>query len=266
MIANFFQSLERHRVEYLLISGQATVLYGAATFSEDIDLWIHPTLENCRHLISVLNDCNARYYKLTPPLTPEYLNRGHGFHFVLPADQGPETYLDVIGAPPRVDTFSSAVSSARWIETEWGRLHTIGLKELVELKKTQRLGDYPIISRLALAWLDHPERPNQKEDFVWALRNIFTLETLRALFEEHPETMQHLEGDQESNLRAFGRSTLAGDEGDLPVEEAITAWMQQRMAALQQADRRYWRNIIAELKNLRSNGILMPEGAPVLRE
>ena len=45
MIANFFQSLERHGVEYLLISGQATVLYGAATFSEDIDLWISPTKE-----------------------------------------------------------------------------------------------------------------------------------------------------------------------------------------------------------------------------
>ena len=37
MIASFFQSLETHRVAYLLISGQATVLYGAATFSEDID-------------------------------------------------------------------------------------------------------------------------------------------------------------------------------------------------------------------------------------
>jgi hypothetical protein len=47
MIANFFQSLGSHGVEYLLISGQATVLYGAATFSEDIDLWINPTPENC---------------------------------------------------------------------------------------------------------------------------------------------------------------------------------------------------------------------------
>ena len=34
MIANFFQSLDRNGGEYLLISGQATVLYGAATFSE----------------------------------------------------------------------------------------------------------------------------------------------------------------------------------------------------------------------------------------
>lgn len=43
MIANFFQNLNARKVEYLLISGQATVLYGAATFSEDIDLWIQPT-------------------------------------------------------------------------------------------------------------------------------------------------------------------------------------------------------------------------------
>ncbi len=46
MIANFFESLNHHPVEYLLISGQATVLYGAATFSEDIDLWLHPTEDN----------------------------------------------------------------------------------------------------------------------------------------------------------------------------------------------------------------------------
>jgi hypothetical protein len=46
MIASFFQSLEEHGVAYLLISGQATVLYGAATFSEDIDLWLNPAAEN----------------------------------------------------------------------------------------------------------------------------------------------------------------------------------------------------------------------------
>lgn len=34
-----FQSFERVGLEYLLISGQASILYGAATFSEDVDLW-----------------------------------------------------------------------------------------------------------------------------------------------------------------------------------------------------------------------------------
>lgn len=52
MIANFFQSLDRNGGEYLLISGQAAVLYGAATFSEDIDLWINPTETNRARLES----------------------------------------------------------------------------------------------------------------------------------------------------------------------------------------------------------------------
>jgi hypothetical protein len=87
MITSFFQSLERHGVESLLISGQASVLYGAATFSEDIDLWIRPTVDNCGRFLTVLRACHARYYKLTPPLETDYLLRGHGFHFVLPTER-----------------------------------------------------------------------------------------------------------------------------------------------------------------------------------
>jgi hypothetical protein len=39
--------------------------------------------------------------------------------------------------------------------------------------------------------------------------------------------------------------------------------MQLRIAELQQADRRYWREIIADLKKLRAGGELMPEGDAV---
>jgi hypothetical protein len=45
---SFFQNLEREAVRYILISGQASILYGAAMFSEDVDLWIEPTEENIR--------------------------------------------------------------------------------------------------------------------------------------------------------------------------------------------------------------------------
>jgi hypothetical protein len=37
-----FRSFEKARVR-LLISGPASILYGAATFSEDVDIWIDPT-------------------------------------------------------------------------------------------------------------------------------------------------------------------------------------------------------------------------------
>src|SRR4051794_33307595 len=115
MIANFFQSLSRHQVEYLLISGQATVLYGAATFSEDIDLWINPTEKNRDSFLRALSDRQARYYKLTPPLTVEHLQRGHGFHFILPGETD-EIFLDVMGIPPRAGSFANSLATARVME------------------------------------------------------------------------------------------------------------------------------------------------------
>jgi len=81
-----FRALERHRVRYLLISGQAAVLYRASTFSEDVDVWVAPSAPNWSRLLEALGDCDARVYKLTPPLTLPYVRRGHGFHFTIPPD------------------------------------------------------------------------------------------------------------------------------------------------------------------------------------
>ena len=87
MIASFFQNLKAHQVEYRLISGQAAVMHGAATFSEDIDLWIQPVQANAESFLRALRAQHARYYKLTPPWELSYLRRGHGFHFVLAQGQ-----------------------------------------------------------------------------------------------------------------------------------------------------------------------------------
>lgn len=56
---NFFRGLEAHGARYLLIGGQASVLYGAAVFSEDIDLWVEPTSASIRALSLPLRDARA---------------------------------------------------------------------------------------------------------------------------------------------------------------------------------------------------------------
>ncbi|MBI4678608.1 MAG: hypothetical protein HY748_13605 [Elusimicrobia bacterium] len=104
---SLFRSFERSGVDYLLISGQASVLYGAATFSEDIDLWIRPSIGNARRLLRGLASCGALVHKLTPPLAPRYLRAGHGFHFLIPRPPGP-VYLDVMAQPPRSRSFAAA--------------------------------------------------------------------------------------------------------------------------------------------------------------
>jgi hypothetical protein len=260
MIANFFQSLDRNGVEYLLISGQATVLYGAATFSEDIDIWINPTEENRDRFFLALRDCQACYYKLTPPLTIENLLRGHGFHFILPAGDVDEIYLDVMGNPPRTNSFADSLTTAHLMETEWGAIRTIGIKPLVELKKTQRLEDYPIISKLALAWFDQPECKKTADDFLWALQNIFTLPELTIFFTEHPAAIGVAVEKFNHHVGEFGKQMLSSGEMAESVERPVQNFFQSRISELQLADRRYWRKIVHELKELRAAAKLMQEG------
>src|SRR3990170_7560295 len=109
-----FSSFERTGLEYLLISGQATVLYGAATFSEDVDLWIRQTADNAQKLLEALTDQRARVHRLPPPLTLRNMRAGHGFHFLVPG-RPLETYLDVMARPPRVGAFRSAKRRSRRI-------------------------------------------------------------------------------------------------------------------------------------------------------
>ncbi len=263
MIGSFFQNLEQAAVEYLLISGQATILYGAATFSEDVDLWLKPGDDNVARFVDVLRAHRARYYKLTPPLVAGHIERGHGFHFLLPAgEETAVTYLDVMGCPPRVSAFEGAVASARWIDTDWGRLHLVGIKDLVELKKTQRLEDYPIISRLVLAFLRELRTPTA-DDLRWSLDNVFSLHEFVTLLSAHPDLTKVVrEGVPESVTRAAVQLAAPG-ELHAEIEDEIESWMQGKMAVLQKADRLYWRAVIAELRSLRAAGALMAEGSEV---
>ena len=109
---SFFRSLETEAVRYLLISGQASILYGAATFSEDVDLWVAPAAINIDRFIRALHRSKAVAHKLTPALTVRHSRRGHGFHFRVPSPGMPEWYLDVMGQPPRVGGFSAAARRA----------------------------------------------------------------------------------------------------------------------------------------------------------
>jgi hypothetical protein len=259
MIANFFQSLESHRVAYLLISGQATVLYGAATFSEDIDLWIEPSTTNISRFRAALVEVEAQYYKLTPPLEASYLGAGHGFHFVLGTATKEAIFLDVMGRPPRTRDFGLAQSDNRRFSTDWGNLPVIGLRDLIELKKTQRLSDYPIVSALTLRWLEEI-RPSP-DDLARATANLFTVESFFSFNQLFPAWPQSAADDLPSSLALW-----AGRSFEEIPEEIIndaTRWMAAAMARHQMADRRYWRKIIAELRDLRSRGILLEEGIRV---
>jgi hypothetical protein len=232
---NLFRSFDRFGVEYLLISGQASVLYGAATFSEDIDLWVRPSPANLRRLTRALAACHARVYKLTPPLTPRHFRRGHGFHFTLPARPDP-VFLDILGRPPRVGSFTVSRRRAELMKTGWGVLPVVSIEDLVALKKTRRLYDYEVISNLVQLRMAQSDPPSRSL-LAWAFRETFRAE------------------DRAEFARQLGRSVSVAQ-----CRRHIAREIQRD----QGRDVTYWRPIIRELRELRRLGRLLAQGSPVV--
>jgi hypothetical protein len=228
-----FRSFDRFGVEYLLISGQASVLYGAAAFSEDVDVWIRPTVPNARRLLRALAAGRARVYKLTPPLTAANMRFGHGFHFTLP--RGADTlYLDVMAVPPRVGTFADARARAAEMDGPWGVVPVVSVPDLVELKKTQRFLDYDVISNLVAGHVGDGE--TSRRVLSWAAKNSFRPEA-RARF-----------------LRRLGRPTS---------EDECRTRILEDVGRLQKRDAAYWRRVVRDLRRLRRDGRLIETGTPV---
>jgi hypothetical protein len=94
-------------------------------------------------------------------------------------------------------------------------------------------------------------------------KQYFTLPELRRFFEELPSVLDVWPDDQNPDIREFGIQVVYAEEVAEVVETAAERVLQQRLSACQEADRRYWRPIVAELRAFRSRNQLMQEGAIV---
>lgn len=259
---SFFRNLEREGVEYILISGQAAVLYGAATFSEDFDLWVRPTSGNLVALKSALVRSEARIYKLTPSLTLAHARAGHGFHFTVPDDEGGNAYLDVMARPPRVGSFARSRARCETLKTDWGTLPVVAIPDLVLLKLTRRLADYDVISNLVSLRVHRDAKPTPKL-LSWAIETTFRVEDVVSWLAAHSVVAPLVRASKRPVLVALAEG-IAPDRtvSESAIVEAGLA-LGQEVAEGQRADVTYWRPIIDELRHLRAAGELLEVGTPV---
>lgn len=255
---NFFRCLDAHQVSYLLISGQASILYGAATFSEDVDIWVAPTNQDVEAFRRAAIEAASRYHKLTPPLNLAFASKGHDFHFVVPDEEFGETYFDVMFRPPRVGTFRRSRKDAQVLETAWGKLPVVGIKDLVLLKRTRRLSDYEVISNLVEIELRRAAASGtqRRRTLKWTLQNSFRAETLSSLVPTFPDAL--------SIARSLARDALEPLLDASPDVEGCRARLAIEIARTQSADVAYWSPLIAELRTLRAANELMPVGERVV--
>lgn len=55
-LLEFVGFLNTNKVQYLVVGGYAVAFHGHPRYTKDIDIWIHPELENIHNLLAALQD------------------------------------------------------------------------------------------------------------------------------------------------------------------------------------------------------------------
>jgi hypothetical protein len=135
-----------HRVDFLLIGGQAVIAHGYPRLTKDMDLWVRPTSSNGARVVAAL----AAFGAAPDALTPEQF-------------EDPRTLLMLGREPFRVDiltdipgvTFDEAWAARIFVTLDGVRVPVIGKRELIKNKRAVgRLQDLADAEHLEL--LDEP--------------------------------------------------------------------------------------------------------------
>jgi hypothetical protein len=239
-IQKVLSSTAAHRVQALLMGGQACVLYGAAEFSLDTDLCILAEPGNLDRLRKALAELQAECIAV-PPFRLEHLLRGHAVHFRCQHPEAQDIRIDVMSTLRGVDGFPALWERRTTITDRQGMTYDVmGLPDLVQAKKTQRAKDWPMLTRLLEAhYLAHRESATELQARFW-LTELRTPEFLMEVCRNWPNEA-HTLADQRPLLQH-----AATDSMDTLLTALETEEKNER-----QRDREYWRPLREELEQLR---------------
>lgn len=227
--------MRTHRVQCLLMGGQACVSYGAAEFSRDVDLLLLADAANLTRLEAALTDLGAEPIAV-PPLDLAVLRRGHAVHFRCTDADG--IRLDLMTTLPGVAPFAELWPRRTTLEIDGEPIDLLALPDLVQAKKTQRDKDWPMIRRLVEAnYFANRANPTGEQLAFW-LAELRTPDLLTEVAERHPDAAG-------ASDRPAVRAALAGDGA------AIEGALAEEQARIRDADRAYWAPLRAELERLR---------------
>lgn len=239
-ITRVLSSLQKHDVQFLLMGGQACVLYGAAEFSRDLDIHILTSPTNLKRLRSALAELEAEVIAV-PPFEEEYLDRGHAVHFRCNHPEAGGIRLDVMSTMRGVGAFPEVWKRRASYTLENGmEVDLLSLPDLVAAKKTQRDKDWPMIRRLVEAnYQSFYHEPNAQRIRFW-LEELRTPELLLEAVSRFPREARSV-----AERRPAVASALSADR------DAVQQALEEEMQREQAADRAYWLPLRQELEQLR---------------
>jgi hypothetical protein len=239
-ILKVLSTLTMRQVRYLLMGGQACVLYGAAQFSRDTDIVIAIDPGNLAALTQALDDLQANQIAV-PAFEVDYLRRGLAVHFRCQHPDAKGMRLDVMHVMRGVASFEELWSRRTTLEYETGlQIEMLALPDLVQAKKTQRDKDWPMLRLLIEThYRNHQGSPNEDQVRFW-LREARTANILQVVANQYPALLAEVV-PQRPLLAGVGSATVEVIEQALQAEERLE----------READRRYWAPLFKELEQIR---------------
>jgi len=238
-IRKVLSSMRQHRVQYLLMGGQACVLYGGAEFSRDTDLVVLADTENLAHLSAALNELQAKRIAV-PPFERRYLDMGLAVHFRCEHPEANKLRIDIMTRLRGVAPFLELWQRRTTLLADGETIELLALPDLVQAKKTQRDKDWPMIGRLLEAnYLQNRDNPTEAQIDFW-LKELRTPALLIEVATRYPQACQQLQ-----SARGLLALALAANDA------ALGAALKAEEEAERLADRAYWQPLRVELERLR---------------
>lgn len=237
-IRKVLSSIQSSGVSYLLMGGQACVLYGGAEFSRDTDIAVLANSDNLSRLKTALNDLQATCIAV-PPFERQYLEMGLAIHFRCAHPDAKDMRIDVMSRMRGVDPFDQLWERRSTFSLDDWSVDVIALPDLVQAKKTQRDKDWPMITRLVdRNYLINQEEPTPARIEFW-LRELRTPSLLAEVAHRFPA---------ECSRMSRHRALLALTSGP---PDALANALKEEEACEREKDRAYWEPLRRELERLR---------------
>jgi hypothetical protein len=147
------RAFNQGKVRTVICSGQAAVMHRLTIMSKDGDWIVREDEESLNHIMEVLSSFQARY-RFGAPFDIRWMKGGWSSHFEFRSVEM-RVRTDFFTRPPRI----SPVELKRlWSEHDSSDLPFVSLKDLAELKKTNREKDYVVIGEIARLCKDPKEQ------------------------------------------------------------------------------------------------------------
>jgi len=232
--------LNKYKVKYLLIGGQACIIYGAAEFSRDSDFVILSAPDNLARMRKALKAMKAEPIYV-PILSKKYLDIGHACHFKCGVIDVQGLRIDVMAKLRGCDEFSALWGRRKRLSLKTGgTLNVISLQDLVSSKKTQRDKDWLMLKRLVANDIILKKYKASPDRMKWWLGECRNVDILVELAKKYRSLAKEI-----AKERPLISSAIKGDKHELFTR------LNREEARERKKDIAYWLPLKKELETLR---------------